>query len=375
MRITPMLALLVTAFAMAQMRPLPTEADVPRLRAEAEKGDAVALYQLAVCNDEAIGMELNTKAAFDLALRAAEKGDVPAMVFVSGTYEFGAEGIPADTSASRKWAERAAKTDDPLGLVALAFCHRSGAGFEKSESEFLRLLRQAADAGNAHAAGLLAQELLASRDPEGLRWAEKAAEQGDRRGEAMLARAYFYGLLVTKDLEVAERHARRGAERNNGECHLTLALLATEATKPDYTKAIPHLRRAAVLGNARAGAILGTMYFQGTKGLERDYAKARQFCRVAAAKGDGLGMFCYGVIIHDGRGRTADEVLGSGIIQAAAKLGDGGAKAWVAHGGAREFTSATFGKGTQIADSILQQFREGGMPRELAEGYVRETAK
>lgn len=368
MRLTATLALLATG-VMAQVLPLPTEAEVPDLRARAGKGDALALYQLAVCNEEAIGMPVDAKAAFDLALQAAEKGHVPAMRMVSRLHA-----TQGDKSASLRWARQAAATGDPIGIVALATCHAHGIGVPESQTEAIRLLREAADSGNAHAMGYLALELGRLKDPEWQRWAKAAAERGDRLGNAMLATGYFYGSIVPKDLAAAEKHARLAAEHNDDDGHLILALLATEATKPDYAKAIPHLRRAGELGNARARAILGTMYFEGTKGLERDYAEASRLCGLAARAGDGLGMFCYGAIIHDGRGRQADPVLGSGIVQAAAKLGDGGARAWITHGGAGEFISASFANGTRIAESILRQLEAGQEPRELAEGYVREPA-
>lgn len=364
-----LLALLAAAGATAQMLPLPTEAEIPDLRARAERGDALALYQLAVCNDEAIGMPVDAKAALGLALKAAEKGHVPAMRLVSRL-----QAMEGDKSASLRWARQAAATGDPIGVVALASCHAYGIGVPESQTEAIRLLREAADSGNAYAMGYLALELSRLRDPECERWAKAAAERGDRTGNAILASLCFYGTVMPKDLEAAERHARRAAERNDDDGHLILALLATEATKPDYAKAIPHLRRAGELGNARARAILGTMYFEGTKGVDRDYAEAARLCRLAAQHGDGLGMFCYGAIIHEGRGRSADKTLGSGIIQAASKLGDGGAHAWVVHGGAAEFTSATFSNGTKIAESILRQLEAGQEPRELAEGYVRDAA-
>lgn len=369
MRLGILLTCLATV-ALAQMRPLPTEADIPKLRLAAEKGDAVALYQLAVCNDEAIGMEFNAKAALDLALKSAEKGDVAAMVMSSRV--LAGQG---DKSASLRWARQAASTGNPLGAVALARCHSRGIGVPESQAEAIRLLREAAGSGNAYAMSFLAMLLVADNNPEWQNFAKSAADLGERNGHAMLAEAYFYGRGLPKDLALAERYARQAADRNCGDGHLILALLATEATQPDYAKAIPHLLRASELENPRARAILGTMYFEGTKGLARNYAEAARLCRLAAEEGDGLGMFCYGVIIHDGRDRAADKTLGSGIVQAASKLGDGGAHAWVVHGGGGEFTSATFNNGTKIAESILRQLENGEKPKELAEGYVREAIK
>ncbi len=83
---------------------------------------------------------------------------------------------------------------------------------------------------------------------EALRWARLAAEQGNARGQSLLAAAYFQGRGVELDYNEAARWAQLAAEG----------------------------------GETGAQVILGTLYMQGN-GVPQDYVSAYTWMAIAAS--------------------------------------------------------------------------------------------
>lgn len=77
---------------------------------------------------------------------------------------------------------------------------------------------------------------------------------------------------------------------------------AVEAHKRgDYATALREVRPVAETGDARAQALLGSMYAEG-QGVPQDYAEAAKWYRRAAEQGDARAQFQLGAMYHLGQG-------------------------------------------------------------------------
>lgn len=357
----------------AQMRPLPKASDVPKLREDAAKGDAVALYQLAVCHNEEIGVSLDFKEALELATKAADKGDVPAMVMVSVMY--GKDlGIKRDKVKSYEWAKKAAATEHPLGFVALANCARWGYGMEKSEAERIRLLKKAADLNNDFAIGELAVALFLndsiSRDyKEAVRLATLAETRKQRMGSFILSLAYFWGAGVEKDLVLSEKYALRTKSLGSPLGDVVMGTIMMERQSEDYPAIIALFQRGVKFEITRAMSFLGMLYLEG-KGVPKSPTEAVNLWRRAAELGDEGAMHNYAMATLRGEGRIADIPLAVGIFQTAASLGSERSQSLIQAWDINLKQSADYKLGTLIAQSIKRQLDAGDIPNEFDKDFL-----
>lgn len=375
MRNLLLLALSLTAIpppAGAQIRPIPLESELPQIRALAGDSHPIALYQLATCYSEGIGVEIDFVEALSLAQRAAELSDVPAMVMVSQLYQ-GARGITGDRLQSYKWAKRAADTGDTSGIVALAHCYRFGWGVPKDENEMMRLLRRAAESGNSYAIASLSRAYLfgdisLQNIPEGLRLAKRADELNQRLGTVCLAYASYLGRGVAKDEERGRSFALKASKMGSAEADTLLGgqILANESLDP--ASAIPYLNRGLKMEVPRAMWALGTAY-AGGRGVPRSYTQALELWRRGAERGDEFAMHDYANATYNGIGRLPDQALGFGLYLTAASLGNETTQAVIQRWDNNFKRSTDFIKGSLIAQSIKGQLERGMIPVELGADF------
>jgi hypothetical protein len=159
----------------------------------------------------------------------------------------------------------------------------------KDEAEAARLLREAAEAGNADAQVNLAQLLHEGRgvgrdDGAAAGWLEKAAVQGKPEAMIDLARLYQAGDGVAKDPDKAVALLRKAAAGGapTAQTQLALALLRD---KDRAREGADWLRTAADKGYPPAQFNLGVLYLSGG-GLDRDPVQAVKWVSVAGANGD-----------------------------------------------------------------------------------------
>ncbi|MBR3570725.1 MAG: toll/interleukin-1 receptor domain-containing protein [Oscillibacter sp.] len=88
----------------------------------------------------------------------------------------------------------------------------------------------------------------------------------------------------------------------------------------DYAKARDYYERAAVKGNADALCGLGVLYDNGN-GVQRDYAKARDYYERAAVKGNANALFELGVLYYGGNGVQQDYAKARNYWEEAAAKG------------------------------------------------------
>ncbi len=154
--------------------------------------------------------------------------------------------------------KRAADAGHPEALGVLGYLYSVGLGVPKDSTLALQCFRLAAEGGSVKAQVNLGLTLAKpgatySDQAEGLRWIEKAANDGSPDAQAALAQAYFEGNL--------------GPIRKN------------------YAKAADWASKAAKQDNSKASNLLGVAYQYGY-GVPKDANAAREQFLKAAAQGD-----------------------------------------------------------------------------------------
>jgi|GEM_PF-2758045 len=197
-------------------------------------------------------------------LAAAERGDTPAMLRVSGMF-FDLY-TPEDTKSGKKWLIRAAESGDAKALLILARYYTEGIHFQKDARKAIQCHFKRYKLGEPHCAtriGSLYMEQIKDYK-KGLRWLHHAAKQRDTRSYTDLYRAYndrtldhynpeeaFYWLKLHTDAcpswtsysILLAKHYRDGngtpQDRNAAVAQLNcvLGLLISKETSTDYIQA------------------------------------------------------------------------------------------------------------------------------------------
>lgn len=368
--ITCMVALL-TAHLYAQFRPLPKPADLPKLREQATSGDALALYQLAICHIEEIGVDMDYLEARELLGKAAAKGDGPAMAMLS-FLEMGAPGIARNRESALGWAKKALETGHPSGHIAMALFHLNGFGTPKSEEQAVRLLRKVMDSEPEAMVIMARLHLGASatlkNEREGFRLLNIAASKGNRAAQSFLARCYAQGIGTKQDIENAMSFAERARKAGSIEGANILAQLALDEAPPATDKALELLAKGLRHQDPRSCYIMGSIYLNGI-GMAQSYFDACRLLRISAEKGDSYGLLAYASTCFHGRGRSSDEVLGLACMIASSMMGNDDAQRYLDNFRQGDRQGAAFLRATAIAQSIHRQLQEGDAPAELQENW------
>lgn len=226
-----------------------------------------------------------SKEAFSLFERAAEKGDVQSQYHVGYMYAEG-EGVEKDEWDAERWYKKAAEQGYANASFDLHYLYVQRAterSYENSKfrNEMARLgviiaderdsveqdylvqalwwLRKAAEHGSSNAQDELGQWYSDGRhgagkdEAEALRWYRKAAEQGDVGAQSSLGYIYAEGKGVPRDEAEALRWLRRAAEQGNMGAQLELGKMCEEPSdKQNAAVALYWYSKAANQGDSDA---------------------------------------------------------------------------------------------------------------------------
>ena len=143
------------------------------------------------------------RAFFEETKTKAEKGDAIAQYNLGCDYYFG-HGVAPNYTEAVKWYLKSAEQNYPNAEYNLGNCYYNGQGVTQDAGEAAKWFGKAAAQGKAEAQGVLGmcyyQGLGVSRDySQAAVWFQKAAEQGNARGQAMLAQCYRDGAGLPKN--------------------------------------------------------------------------------------------------------------------------------------------------------------------------------
>jgi len=264
--------------------------------------------------------------------KAAEKGHAVAQ-YELGIFYVRGYGVAKDEVEAAHWIRKAAEQGGVLPQVSVGEMYQYGRGVQKDEVEAVRWFRKAADQGNARAQASLGYMYggglgVPRDDAEAVKWLRKAVEQGDAFGQANLGNMYEAGRSVPKDDEEAIRLYRKSAEQGHpiGQDSLGRMFEAGRGVTKDEAEAVRWYKKGAEQENVSAQVDLGRMYANG-RGVAQDDAEAVRLYRSAAEWGFAKGQTSLGYMYETGRGVTKDEVQAMQWYRKAADQGDSTAKA------------------------------------------------
>jgi TPR repeat protein len=172
-------------------------------KTQAEKGDAIAQYNLGVCYANGQGVAKDAVEAVKWYRKAAEQNDATAQCNLGICYNNG-EGVPKDFKEAAKWFRKSADQGFADAQNNLGVCYDNGEGVPRDYVEAVKWYRKAAGQGVAKAQFSLGccygnGRGVVKDGVEAVKWFRKAAEKGDAKAQGMLGASYYLGNGVPKD--------------------------------------------------------------------------------------------------------------------------------------------------------------------------------
>ena len=236
---------------------------------------------------------------------AADAGYAPGLAWYGRALAHG-EGIAANKEAGAASLGKAADQGFAEGRFLYALFLRKGVGVKPDPAEALELLTQAAWQGCRPAMAALGDLLLESGSLEGRDWIELAANGGDDKAAARLARFLREGEFGTApDPAAAAKWLQRAADAGDAPSLVSLgeALRAGAGVRRNPKKAAEYFRRAADAGNGDGLTWYAICLLEGG-GVRRDVPKALDLLARAADGGNANAKFLLGACLFGGYGGT-----------------------------------------------------------------------
>lgn len=278
------------------------------LQAAAVAGDRQAQYELAT---QLLHRGVYRKAAGWFRI-AAEKGDARAMNDLAAMLLDGLGVDARDPAQAQTLFARAGDAGYPGGHRMAAEIALSGAAGTADRELGLRLMRQAAQAGDALAqfrlSSLLGAAARRSQDmDEPVAWLRRAAQGGQAMAADQLGLLSVTGLGVPQDLAAARQWFEQAAAAGWVPAKVRLAQLLLQAPgSADIARARGLLEQAAAAGHIDARLQLFELIH--AKG-QPDDGQALAWLRAAAEEGHPRAAQVLGEAYRTGRGAPVDPAL------------------------------------------------------------------
>jgi len=326
--------------------------DLTSKRLRAEKGDATAQRELALCYRRGLGVPKDIEAAlgwflksaeqgnaaaqFSLGyiylsfaslmpeykkdaakwhLMAAEQGHADAQFWIGQSYKNG-DGVIKNEAEAAKWYRKSAEQGNKIAQICLGACYVKGEGVVKDKTEALKWFDRAAAQGDPSTLYSIGSSFDRGKDElEAIKWYRKAAERDDRSALHELGQRFFYGRGVSIDKKEAAEWFRKAAIQGDetakyflGRCFWDLSMSYEEGKGAplDKVEAAKWLRKAAEQDMAVAQYFVGVSYSKGD-GVPEDKAEAVKWYRRAAEQKMGLAQCGLGVCYSNGEGVNKDK--------------------------------------------------------------------
>lgn len=172
---------------------------------------------------------------------------------------------------------------------APGFANNSAAQDSSAASAVSASSSSAADEQLKQARALLKGDGVPKDVKKSFAMVKELADQGHVEAIGGLGFFYANGIAVPKDDRIAAEWFRKGAEKGSAKAQLNLGKYLVDGktggddTAKSQLEGIGWIRKAAESGLPEASQSYGILLYFGDKGLDRDYARAAEFLRPAAA--------------------------------------------------------------------------------------------
>ncbi|WP_031555791.1 tetratricopeptide repeat protein [Oribacterium sp. FC2011] len=208
----------------------------------AKQGHPEAMYCLANCYTDSIGVNKNPIEAAKWYENAANLGVVMAMRNIGECYYAGA-GVPQNMSLAIEWFKKAVEKGNDLvsarNLGAIYCVDEYGQDLNEAKT----WITIAAKGGDAYSQRILAEM---SEGSDAIEWLMKSAEQGNADAIFELGKSYLLGNNIEQNSQKAIELFEKAEEANNyGSCfYLGGCYLNGDGTEVDYSKAISYFKKS-----------------------------------------------------------------------------------------------------------------------------------
>ncbi len=231
------------------------------------------------------------KTGFQLAREAAEKGDVIAISNLAFMYAKGS-GVEKDEKLAMQWYKNAAEKGHLNSQYNLGVIYAKGRGVTQDYTESFRWYKMAAEQGDVFAQSTVAMMFAkgigtAKNEKEAVNWYHRAAMQDHTNAQYILANMFLKGRGVPQDELEAFEWFQKAAEKDHINAQVTLGYMygKGKGTKRNDVEAFNWYLKAAEQGHPNAQYNLGVIYAKG-RGIKRDLDAAKKWYRKAADQGD-----------------------------------------------------------------------------------------
>jgi uncharacterized protein len=240
----------------------------------------------------------------------AEGGDAGAQAALGRAYKDG-NGVTKNDSLALTWLRKAADQDEPAAENDLGIMYRMGEGVPQDKEEAVRWYKKAARQGNSKAmfnlgASYYNGDGVEIDDVASYAWFLLANEGGNPAGDEALRRA--------------------DSERQAGLDSALVKVAEMYETGDDLPKnpvqALKWYRKAADAGSASAAVkVAGLLLASSEAPGPAEYAEVRQRCEAAAKQNFSPGTYCMALIYKRGIGTAKDPDEAAKWLGRAAELG------------------------------------------------------
>ncbi len=306
------------------------QADINRLKKDAEKGNADAAYELAIKYKKGKEVAKDETTALQYLQMSAEKGNVNAQFFVAVAMLDGT--LPAEPNKAFTYLLHAAMGGLVNAQYAVAKCYEAGYGTDKNETIAREWLSKSAENGNSDAQyefGVIANN--SGRYEEAFGWYQKSALQGHVQAQLDLGILYYWGRGTVEDNNKAFEWLSRSAHAgyNWGQYWLGTMYQDGYGTAKDRDMAIEWYRKAleSSVTKELKGHVynrLGDIYYQKIYdgGMSYDVNQAVIYYNQAVDLDNNDACFSLGNMYKIGEGVLKNPVRAKELFLKSAEFGN-----------------------------------------------------
>ncbi|RHZ70809.1 hypothetical protein Glove_267g6 [Diversispora epigaea] len=210
----------------------------------------ISTISLANMHFDGLGVEVNTKKAFQIFHKLANKGSLMALNNLGYCYNNGS-GVEKNEEKAFKLYLKSAEKGFILAQFNVGWCYGNGIGITKDEAKGFQWVMKSARAGNINAMCNVGHRYdngigVCKDEKEAFNWYLKAAEKEHHAAQYNLGWCYKDGDGINRDYKKAFEWFKKAAENNFADSQYMLGKFFYEGngTKKDIVNSIYWLNRA-----------------------------------------------------------------------------------------------------------------------------------
>ncbi len=269
---------------MTEKSKMPSQEQITKWRALAERGDAVAQLNVGLMYLKGQGVEQSDEKAFEWFKKSANGRNEQAQFNVGLMYHKG-QGVEQSYEKAFEWYKKSADNGNAQAQLNVGVMYRKGEGVEQSDEKAFEWFKKSADNGNADAqfnVGVMYRkgEVVEQSDEEAFEWFKKSADNGNADAQFNVGVMYRKGEVVEQSDEEAFEWFKKSADNGNADAQFNVGLMYAkgQGVKQSDEEAFEWFKKCAEQGNATAQFIMGLMYNEG-RGTGQNYEKAIAYYR------------------------------------------------------------------------------------------------